>query len=182
MYLLTCSHCQCSIPITPAQAGDETTCSSCGQLVQVPKLGELRQLPLAEKTAPPPDDTANTQSVGLNTAFVILSSIATVSLLAAAFCGIRWSLIEVTNNTTQHVGELRQAYLDAKPAELIREWEAMEKSGTDIVFPYTYQKMADEKRRWGNNAAIAGTIGGLSVLAAWGVGLAGSRSRSKYVA
>ena len=182
MYLLTCSHCQASVPVSPAQAGDEMSCPACAQAVRVPKLGELRQLPLANQSATPADVAIATGSAGTNTGFVIFGLIATISLLIASFCGIRWALVKVPTNTTEHVNQLREAYKVAAPAELIREWESMEKYGVDIVSSYSYQKLADEKRTWGNNTVIAGAVGGLSILAAWGLARTGRRSRSKVAA
>lgn len=185
MYLLTCSQCQASVPVSPAQAGDEISCPACAQAVRVPKLGELRQLPLADQSATAADaaDVAvATSSAGTNTGFVIFGLIATISLLIASFCGIRWALVKVPTNTTEHIDQLREAYKVAAPAELIREWESMERYGVDIVSSYSYQRLADEKRTWGNNSVIAGAVGGLSILAAWGLTRAGRRSRSKVAA
>ncbi len=158
------------------------SCPACAQAVRVPKLGELRQLPLANQSATPADVAIATGSAGTNTGFVIFGLIATISLLIASFCGIRWALVKVPTNTTEHVNQLREAYKVAAPAELIREWESMEKYGVDIVSSYTYQKLADEKRTWGNNTVIAGAVGGLSILAAWGLARTGRRSRSKVAA
>ncbi len=179
MYLLTCSHCQASVPVSPAQAGDEMSCPACTQSVRVPKLGELRQLPLADQSDTAGDAPQATGSMGANTGFVILGSIATISLLIASFCGIRWALVKVPTTTTEHVNQLREAYQVAAPAELIREWESMEKYGVDIVSAYSYQNLANEKRIWGNNTVIAAAVGGLSILAAWGLARTGRRSRSK---
>ncbi len=166
MYLLNCAHCQVPTPVSPAQAGDELVCASCGKPVLVPKLGELKRLPMTESPstkAAPPEEMS---SAGRTTGFVIFGGLATLCLLATAFCGIRWALISVPSDTQTHIEEMRQAYKVAASAQLVREWEEMEKYGVDIVSPYKYQRIANEKRRWGINTAVAGSLGGLFILAA----------------
>ncbi len=178
MYLLTCSHCQTSIPVSPAQAGDEIPCPQCGEVARVPKLGELRQLPTAGTPGVPEVGPSEVASGGRTTGFVIFGGLATLCLLIAAFCGIRWALITVPSNTELHIDQMRQAYKEAQSAQLIREWEDMEKYGVDIVSAYNYQKIANEKRRWGTDAAVAGSIAGLCILAAWGFARSGRQPES----
>lgn len=174
MHQLPCPHCQAPIPVSPAQAGDQLTCPSCAGAVQVPKLGELRQLPL-ESAVPEPSPPPEAGSLGGRAAWVSLGIVATVSLLIAGFCGIRWALIDVPLNTEQHIAELRQQYETLPAAQLIREWEQMERYGIDLASPYSYQKVAAEKRAWGVNAAVAGVIGLLCMLIAAAIARAGRR-------
>jgi hypothetical protein len=179
MYSLTCPHCQASISVSPAQAGDEISCQACGNAVRVPKLGELRQLPRADEPTATEKSLDDSEVGGRNMGFVFLGSIATICLLVASFCGIRWAMLSTPITTAEHIEHLRNAYKVAKPAELIREWESMEKYGVDIATPYNYHREATEKRGWGTNAVIAGGIGALCILAAWGLTQSGRRSRSK---
>ena len=166
MYLLPCPACQFAIPVSPSQAGDQTTCPACQQIVQIPKLGELRQLPLSEA-----DDDAKIASnarpetsSGKRALFVLLGLIATASLLIAGFAAIRWALIDVPMSTEQHIAIYRQEYKKLKPAELIREYEQMEKYGLEMPMPYKYKTIELEKQDWGRNAAVAGTVGALSII------------------
>ena len=51
-YLLTCPHCQHSNTVTTTQAGQDIECGGCQQTIQAPRLGQLKQLPVAEAGAP----------------------------------------------------------------------------------------------------------------------------------
>ncbi|KAA5542238.1 hypothetical protein FYK55_15665 [Roseiconus nitratireducens] len=143
----------------------------------VPKLGELRQLPRVESAPqdrPPPPTAA--PSVGANIAFIMLSLIAAAALLGAAYCGIRWALIEADENTETHMAEIAARYEKVDPSVLIREYEDMEEYSVDLVAPYNYKVVADEKRKWGWNAVIAGCVGLFCGIAGL---LAASRSPGK---
>lgn len=90
--------------------------------------------------------------------FTALLLVSLVSLIITGYCGIRWALVKVPATTELHIEELRNVYDKATPAELIREWEQMEKQGVDIASPYSYQRVADEKQDWGFNTVIAGLV------------------------
>ncbi len=180
MHLLPCPACQAPIPVAPSQAGDHTNCPACEVEVDIPKLGQLRQLPLAESDVGAKVASTQRDAGGLSAGqagFVFLGVIATASLLIAGFCTIRWSLIEVPMTTEEHIAKFREAYQELKPAELIREYEQMEEFGLDIASPYNYQNVALEKRNWGRNASIAGGVAALSILGA--AVLAGGRRRNQ---
>ena len=68
---------------------------------------------------------------------MVLGLIATACLLVAGFCGIRWSLIDVSGTTEQHIANYREQYKGLTAAELIREYEQMEKYGLDLAAPLT---------------------------------------------
>ncbi len=110
----------------------------------------------------PQTETSSLQRAG----FVVLSLIATASLLVAAFCGIRWSLIEVPATTDEHIAMYRVQYNNLSAAELIREYEQMDEYGLDLPGPYQYKTIELKKRKWGQNASIAAGIGGVAMLAA----------------
>lgn len=174
MYLLPCPSCQTSITVSPSQAGDTTTCPACQSAIDIPKLGQLRQLDRAEQT---PSATVGPREVstGRQIGFMVLGLVAIASLLAAGFCGIRWALIEVPTTTDEHVAELREAYHTLSAAELIREYESMEKYGLDLGSPYKYKQIENEKKAWGNKATATAIVGGLAVIGAVIVGLVGRK-------
>lgn len=179
MHLLPCPSCQASISVSPSQAGDETTCPKCQSSVVIPKLGQIRQLPLAEDGPSGGQTVAKGEmetSSGRRAGFVVLSLIGTASLLAAGFCGIRWSLIDVPSSTEQHIARYREEYAKLSAAELVREYEDMEKYGVELGRPYRYKTMEMTKKKWGQNASIAAGIGGLAILGA--VVLVGSGGRN----
>lgn len=176
MHLLPCPQCQTPLPVAPSQAGDRTSCPSCGGEVAIPTLGQLRRLPALEPGIDPPPENAPT-SVGGPTAkrvgFVVLAMIATATLLIAGFAAVRWSLIETPIDSQGHITELREAYKTLTPAELIREYEQMEKYALDLVVPYPYRTVAVEKERWGWVASISGAIAGFAVICAIGLAASG---------
>jgi hypothetical protein len=108
---------------------------------------------------------------------MVLGLIATACLLVAGFCGIRWSLIDVPLNTEQHIATYREQYKGLTAAELIREYEQMEKYGLDLASPYNYKKQERTKRRWGQNASIAAGLGGLAILGAAALAAFGRQKR-----
>ena len=81
--------------------------------------------------------------------FLVLGLIATASLLVAGFCGIRWVLIDVPNTTEEHIATYREEYRELSAAELIREYEQMDRYGIELVTPYKYKAIADQERTAG---------------------------------
>jgi len=179
MYLISCPSCETTIPVSPAQAGDQTTCPDCSSSVDIPKLGELRLMPPAEQTA---DDRKNLAivetSAARNFGFGLFAFIAAGCLLVGSYCGIRWFLTDVPVTTEQHIAELRTGYKMLDPALLIREYEEMEKYGLDLPKPYNYKIAENTKRAWGRNSLIAVSSGSVSLLAALLLGVTGRRKRS----
>jgi hypothetical protein len=175
MYLLPCPNCQASIPLSPSQAGDQTKCPGCQSGVAIPNLGQLRQLPVAEDVDQP--QRAEISS-GHSTGVVVLGLIATASILVAGFCGIRWSLVEVSSSTEEHVESFRQAYQSLTAAELIREYEQMEDGGFELSGPIDYKLAEITRNAWGRNASIAAAVGGLAALGAFVAAGSGRRNRT----
>jgi len=181
MYRLPCPHCQSTASVAASRAGDRMPCPSCGEEFVVPKLGDLRQL---HGDTP---GTANAEPAGIESAagsgrslaFVAFGVLGIASLLVAAYCGVRWALIDVPYTTDSHLAEVATLYLESPPAQLIREYEQMEELGIDMAMPLRYQVTADTRREWGLNASVAGLVG----LAAVGtlVVLGASRKRGDEV-
>lgn len=177
MYLLPCSHCDASVPITTSQAGGAADCPACHAQVEVPTLGKVRQLPMSESgIASEQKRQAAASSGGGSIGFLVLGMIATAALVIAGFCGIRWFLIDVPLTTQTHIAEYEKAYQGIEPAKLVREYEQMEKYPLDLVPMYTYKKTEQTKADWGRSAAIAGGVG---LLAAIGAFLAGTANRKR---
>lgn len=174
MHLLSCPDCQTQISVSPAQAGDSVKCSKCGGQVTIPKLGVLRQLPLADEQEAEVD--AGQRSVGGTIAFVVLSLLAVAALMGAAYNGVRWASIDAGNTTETHLAGLEKDYLASEPAMMIIAFEDMEKYSLDLVLPYGYQKKVDEKSKWGWNAVIAA---GLVFVSGTGALVAATKSRTE---
>jgi hypothetical protein len=167
MHLLPCPACQSSIAVYPSQAGDVTKCPSCQETVEIPKLGQLRQLPQSDSEDGGKSASLSRQSDSSSAsrvAFVVVGVIATASLLIAGFCAIRWALIDVPDSTEGHISRLRETYKALTPAELIREYEQMEEYGTEMPMPYEYKRIELEKNKWGRNASIASAVTAVAIL------------------
>ena len=160
-YLIDCPDCQFSQPVGTAQAGGEIACQSCGQPISVPRLGDLRQRPPAETTAPA---TKPTRSGG--GLFLTFATLAALTILAASFCAVRWATIEVPATTDSHIAEVREAYPRASPAQLVREYEQINQYGIELPRPYGYHDAEVRSSRWRMGAIILGGVGLTSLAAA----------------
>ena len=169
MHLLPCPHCQASLNVSNTEAGGSTVCPSCQGTVPIPKLGVLRTLPVAE-TEPEPDPRVRGEAAERSPLFQVgyglAGLIAGASLLIAGFSGIRWALSEVPPTTNQHVATMRQELSERTAAELIREYERMEKQSIDLAIPFKYKELAMRRAKWGRNASIAASVGVVALLVA----------------
>ena len=169
MHLLPCTECENEIPVSPSQAGDQVTCAKCGYVVAIPKLGDLRQLPRApevESGSSRAPATAGEFSIVRRAGFLACGMIAVASLLIAGFCGIRWFLIDASVTTEQNLQSVRDKYETIPAAQLIREFEDMEKLTLELTRPYDYKLQQNERTAWGNRASIAAAGAALAVVGA----------------
>ncbi len=170
MHLLPCPECQTAIPVTTSQAGGQVPCPKCGHDVDVPTLGKIRQLPLApsDGAAAIADQAAPAgASSGGSIGFLVLGLIATASIVIAGFCGIRWLTIDVPLTTPKHIVQYEKAYQELSPANLVREYEQMEKYALEMVPISKYTKIEQTKAAWARNTAVAGGVGLLSGIGAF---------------
>lgn len=159
MYLLSCPNCQSELPVTPAKAGEQLECPDCSVLVDVPNLGALRKLPRSESSAEGADSSTKVSSnPGATIAFAALSAIALAALLMAGYTGIRWAMIDASENTEIFLEQMDEEYKRIDAAVLIREFEDMEKFSLDLISPYKFHEVVLEKRRWGWNTVLAGIV------------------------
>jgi hypothetical protein len=163
MHLLTCPSCHTSIPVSPSQAGDQANCPACQTAVEVPRLGDLKKLPMAPDA--PSLKPAKAASGGF--LFLTLGLIGTACLLVASYCGIRWALIDVPMTTEEHIAKFEAGYAEMSAAELIREYENMEEYGIELARPFFYKRDELKKSGWGNKAASAGAVGLLLIAGAF---------------
>lgn len=175
MHSLPCVRCQNKISVSPSKAGQEVECPECHATVQVPKLGQLRELPRTESEIPKAASGKGLSTAG-SIGFVVCGLLATACLLVAGLCGIRWYLIQPKSTTDDHIAMFQDAYEDAKAAQLIREYEDMEKIDIEIGGPYRYHVEQKQKDEWGFNALVAAGVGLLAVL---GAVFSASQSRGK---
>jgi hypothetical protein len=170
MYLLPCSQCAQTIAVSVSKAGDVVTCSACGAEVSVPNLGELKRLPQDDAKASLDASVEAARAGKSPLVFISLGLIATAALLVAAYCGLRWSLIDIPITTESHIADYEREYKTVAPAVLIREYESMEKFGIEMVGPMKYVQLAGLRRQWGSSAATAAGVGLVSLMAAFALG------------
>lgn len=119
-YLLTCE-CEAKHPVGAHQAGSQLACE-CGRTLQVPRLGELRQLPREEAATTAAAETSR-WGVGQS---VVMAGL-TIGLLALAV-GL-WAHFSMPSVSKYRdvVGEWSKAQLEewlaqATPADTYRVW------------------------------------------------------------
>lgn len=160
-YLLSCESCDTTLEVSPAKAGGQVECPSCNGSVPVPKLGVLRGLPVAQSGA---DQPPARSSGGGQFVFAAMAAIALLCFIAAGYCGIRWAMIEVPMTTEQNIADVEQKYAELPAANLVREWEDMEKYGMDLVGSFGYHVLQKQKDGWRNGAVATSGIGVLALV------------------
>ena len=176
MYELTCPECQTANSVTPAKAGGELACAACSHSIAVPKLGELKRLPLVDGSAEKSQLQTGPSGLsgGRSMAFAALGAVSLLCFLGTAFCGVNWATINVPTTTESHLADLKATYRMASAARLIREYEDITKYGVDIPQPYPYRSIELRKQAWGNKSVA---FAGAGLLAAASSILVGRRRR-----
>jgi hypothetical protein len=112
--------------------------------------------------------------------FAALLVIAGTAAVAGMFGAVRYFAITVPATTQTHINEVQRLYKEVPAAQLVREWQYMEKYDLDVATHYTYKKLEIEKAGWGRNSliclAVFAVATGLSIL----IGM--SESKRKVVA
>jgi len=181
---ITCPQCNQEVSVSISQAGAQVPCPGCEATIQVPKLGDLKRLTEAAAAANPhshppllPSESADNQTTS-RVLFGGALAMVGLSAIVATFCLVRYLSIEVPVTTEMHIEEIDRTYHSVSAAQLIREWQQMEKNALDVAFPYNYKKSETEKARWARNTAIAGAVSAAGILLAVFLGLADSRRRA----
>lgn len=176
-YLLSCE-CGNNLVIEPRLAGGEVTCT-CGKVVRVPTLREMRSLPRAEpdkpSKAPPATEWSPWQGVLLTVGvLMVIASMIRVGYVAYQYMGVPEMETE-----TQFVQQVEENIQAATPLQALVTWERLLHDGLDEqILPPTYKQleiartnMTNDMKRWG---AVLG-VGALMTIASLFVG---GRSRA----
>lgn len=107
--------------------------------------------------------------------FTALGLLAAGLFLAAAFCAVNWATISVPTTTEGHIAQFEEAYQEVNSAQMIREWEEINRNGVDLPAMYKYRAMELNKQAWLRNTSLFLVAGIVAVTAAVFVGR-GSRS------
>ncbi len=163
MPTLSCPACSRPVEVATSRAGSDIQCPACNQTIAVPKLGELRQLENEQAAAGNP---ASSGRIGNRVAFAALLAIAAVAGSIAAYCLIRYATITVPETTEGHIAGIEEMYSQLSAAELVREWQEMEKFTPEATGPYRYQHIATEKSGWLRQGLTASAIAAVAALIA----------------
>lgn len=188
MPLLPCPSCDQKIPVVVSQAGSEITCPGCQKRISIPNLGDLKRLGASQAESSGEgvkefrQKASSETSAGRRVLFAALMAAAGTAAIVGIFCFVRYLAIQVPTNTEAHIAEIEGMYHQVSAAQLVREWQQMEKYGLDVVAPYQYKKLAIEKAGWGRNSLIALVVfvlcGGIATV----IARSDSRSQRKPIA
>lgn len=175
MHLFRCPHCQRDFPVSPTQAGEAIRCEGCSAELVLPRLGELRRLPPADGgERHSPNDPG--PPVGARVAFGIFGGVAAIALIVAAFAAVQALAVDVPRTTDSHIEEIRETYSGLTAAELIREYEDIQRYGIDLAIPLNYRVAELSRRKWLITGGIALGIAAVASLVAAGTAAAGRRA------
>ncbi len=177
-----CPHCSHDVSVAISQAGSEVSCPGCRQPVVVPRLGDLRRLQAAASDPAVEREgkqslRSSTDNAGRRALFSGALVIAAIAALAGAFCLSRYLSIEVTSTTEDHIAEVETSYHQVPAAQLVREFQQMEKYNLDVASPFEYKKLQMEKSKWARSGSICLAV--FSLATVFGILLGVTDSRSK---
>ena len=147
MHLFRCPHCQRDLPVSTTQAGETIRCEGCQAEVTLPRLGELRRLPAVDGGERQTADDAG-PPMGARVAFGIFGGVAAIALVVAAFAAVQALAVDVPRTTESHIEEIRETYSELTAAELIREYEDIQRYGIDLAIPLNYRVAELSRRKW----------------------------------
>lgn len=163
MHLLTCQ-CGETIPVPLRQAGNEITCPACSSTIQVPKLGQLRQLPQAAPSAD--QESPRPVSMGRRLTFAGVCLLAGIGFFVGAFSLITASTIEVESTTEEHIAADIERLQKAPPAQVTELWREYMVYGLNDRHPFPYKQHADEKAAWMRRGIIGMSVAAIAVIVA----------------
>jgi hypothetical protein len=118
-------------------------------MVQVPKLGELRKLPVAEMSGDRVKASSGAEA-GF-TARLIFGLLVFVAIIAggiSAYGAMRWFNLPIPMTSDDHVRMGREEIAKRLPVELITDWQQYETIGLQERTPFPYQRMQNLRDHW----------------------------------
>ena len=175
MHLFRCPHCRRDLPVSTTQAGETIRCEGCHAEVTLPRLGELRRLPAVDGGGLQTADDAG-PPMGARVAFGIFGGMAAIALIVAAFAIVQAVAVDVPKTTDSHIVEIGETYSGLTAAELIREYEDIQRYGIDLAIPLNYRVAELSRRKWLITGGIALGIALAASLVAAASAAAGRRA------
>lgn len=179
MYLIRCSQGH-EFPVPTKAAGSTVSCPTCGSPENVPKLGDLRQMPrVAEEGSGGRREGLN---MGAKIVFALLLIVTTGAALTAVFAAFRWSNIPVTMTQEEHIAAEDEGIAGLNPLQLIQASEQIEQIRVDEQMPYQYHSVGVIRNRWKTICFTTSGIAGGSLLIAGAVLVFGRGRRANQPA
>jgi hypothetical protein len=168
-YLLPCP-CGQSVPISPRQAGQQVRCAACGQLLEIPTLGAIRQLPPAD-AAPQPSRPEGQAGSAARWWFVLLAATAVAAICLAGLSFFRGYGPDMEGSYGQSIDQFLQdsdrRFNDIPPHELLIIWKDYQDSSNMAkqVQPVFHQDYL-RRRMWKRTGLLASGAAMLCLLGA----------------
>lgn len=161
MHLFTCS-CGEPFPVSPAQAGQSVECPHCGQANELPRLGDLKNLPVedqAESVKPA------RWSAGRGIVFSILCAGLVAGIVSSLVCSYRWLSIPKPPTVAQVIQD-GQADIDSRNAPQILEfWMTYARPGMGVRNKPYFAQVAEYRSGWQTWAIASYAISALFLTA-----------------
>lgn len=146
MHIFTCS-CGQTFPISPARAGQSVDCPHCGQAVSLPKLGEIKQLPLAD-AGQKSDSDANKWNAGRGITFSMLMAGLLATIIFGGYSSYQWLSIEKPPTEDEMIS-MGQAELETRePLELFEFWINYGRPGMGTRHTPGYMQVQRYRDKW----------------------------------
>jgi hypothetical protein len=177
MYLLHCPQGH-TIQVSTAAAGNSVRCPECEAVVQVPKLGELRKLPVvAEGARSARGRDASGSGFAARLVFGLLVLVAIIAGGISAYGAMRWFNLPIPMTSAEHIQMGREEIASRVPAELIVDWQQYESMGLGEQAPFPYQRMQNLRDHWLRVCLIPLGIAAASIAVGIFVVMLGSRRK-----
>lgn len=163
MHLLPCDSCGHLIEVSPGQAGDKVVCPACGEIVNVPLLGHLRSLPLANQEVSQ-EQSSPEWSLGARMLFGASGLLTLLAVIFATFALVVSVAIKVEYDLERHLADEEEYIMQSSPAELVQRWDTLTQQPMIIRLPFQYQVDADRKAGWRRRAVIGYGIAAVGLL------------------
>ena len=165
-HILKCD-CGQDIPVATSQAGEQIRCAACGQTVNVPKLRELRSLPIRQdegQSAELRRQGANPWRTWRGPVMAVVTCIFIVSATMTSWFGLQRYRLDLSYTPDSEVknGDARIDSLDLRKLDF--EWReySTEGLGQRRTPPFVLLQLYGNERA--RLAQIAGSVAGVSFL------------------
>ncbi len=146
MYTFTCT-CGQGFPISPARAGQSVDCPHCGLSIDLPKLGEIKQLPPAEASESK-RTIAKKWSKEQGIVFSLLGTLLVVLASIAGWSTYNWLRIPAQPTVQEFIENGQEELAQQNASELMKFWINFARPGIGPRYPPVYLQIHQYRTRW----------------------------------